>query len=330
MTKRHHLLLILFVLATTMPLFAEADPIKFRNGEDSLSGHYLLPEYGEPKAVILFVHGDGLLDYDAYGYYPLIWERLLNQGFAIFSWDKPGVGKSTGHWLAQTMQQRQQEVQSAITFIRNSYGYTGAQVGLLGFSQAGWVVPALANNNPDVGFIIGIGFAINWLEQSWYLTRTRLIQQGADSTEIKTARRAHIQEIMFLQQQPSYDLYLKKYANTTNRMTEDRYQFILKNLSVNASQDYVGLKQPTLLLLGEKDLNVDILNTKEVIEKVIAEQPNIQISIIKNATHSLLNADDFNEKVPGLLFWLKLIWQGENAVAQQFYTVLDEWLSLQE
>lgn len=328
MIKRHHLLLIVFVLATAMPLFAEADPVKFRNGEDSLSGHYLLPEKGEPKAVILFVHGDGPLDYDAHGYYPLIWKRLLNQGFAIFSWDKPGVGKSTGNWLAQTMQQRQQEVQSAITFIRNSYGYTGAQIGLLGFSQAGWVVPALANNNPDVGFIIGIGFAINWLEQSWYLTRTRLTQQGADSSEINAARRSHIKEIMFLAQQPSYDLYIKRYANTANRMTEDRYRFILKNFSVNATQDYIGLKQPMLLLLGEKDLNVDIFNTKEVLEKLISEQPKIQISIIKNATHSMLDADNFNEQIPGFSFWLKLILQGEKAVSPEFYRVLEDWLSL--
>jgi predicted esterase len=37
------------------------------------------------------------------------------------------------------MQQRQQEVQSAINFLQSSYGYSGEQIGLLGFSQAGWV-----------------------------------------------------------------------------------------------------------------------------------------------------------------------------------------------
>jgi alpha-beta hydrolase superfamily lysophospholipase len=331
MMKLQHQLLMLLVLATTMLSLAEANPVKFQNGEDSLSGHYFLPASGKARAVILFVHGDGPLKYDAHGYYPLIWKRLLNQGFAIFSWDKPGVGESTGNWLAQSMQQRQQEVQSAITFIRNRYGYTGTQVGLLGFSQAGWVVPALANNNPDVGFIIGIGFAIDWLEQSWYLTHTRLVQQRAHPREIKAAHASHIQEIIFLKQQPSYNMYLKKYDDRpTSLMTEERYRFILKNLNVNAAQDYIGLKQPMLLLLGEKDLNVDILNTQKVIEKLIVEQPNIQITTIKNATHSMLNADHFNKQIPGLLFWLKLVWKQERAVTPEFYMVLDEWLSLQE
>lgn len=327
MIKLQHQLCIILFLASTMVKVAEAEQVTFKNGDDSLSGHYLLPDSGKPKAVILFVHGDGPLEYDAHGYYPLIWERLLRQGFAIFSWDKPGVGDSTGNWLAQSMKQRQQEVQSAITFIRDNYGYSGSQVGLLGFSQAGWVVPALANNNPDIGFIIGVGFAIDWLEQSWYLTHTRLTQQEAHSSVIEAARASHLEEIKFLNQQPSYDLYLKKYGHTPDLMTEARYQFVLKNFKSNAAQDYIGLKQPLLLLLGDKDLNVDILNTKEVVGKLIGDQQSVQISIIKNATHGMLVAKSFNEQSPGLLFLLKLMWKGEHAVVPEFYIVLDEWLS---
>lgn len=330
MTKLQHYLLTVIFLALTIINTAEAKRVTFTNGEDSLSGHYLLPDRDKPRAVILFVHGDGPLKYDAHGYYPLIWRRLLNQGFAIFSWDKPGIGKSTGDWLTQSMQQRQQEVQSAINFLQSSYGYLGAQIGLLGFSQAGWVVPAIANNNPNIGFVIGIGFAINWLEQSWYLTHARLLKQGANSSEIEAAQALHSKEIKFLGQAPSYDLYRKTYGQKTDVMTEARYQFILKNLRVNATQDYIGLKQPMLLLLGDKDLNVNIWNTKSVVEKLIDSQQSIKISIIKNATHGMLNTKHFNEQKPGLLFLLKLMWKEEKAFSPEFYTVLDEWLSRQK
>jgi pimeloyl-ACP methyl ester carboxylesterase len=327
MIKLSHYLVIIIFLASTLINVAEAKQVTFKNGDDLLSGHYLLPDSGKPRAVILFVHGDGPLGYDAHGYYPLIWERLLRQGFAIFSWDKPGIGESTGNWLAQSMKQRQQEVQSAVTFIRDSYGYSGSQVGLLGFSQAGWVVPALANNNPDIGFIIGVGFAIDWLEQSWYLTRVRLTQQEADSSVVEAAYASHLEEINFLNQEPSYDLYLKKYGHTPDPMSEDRYQFVLKNFKADATHDYTGLKQPMLLLLGDKDLNVDILNTKEVVENLIDDQQSIQISVIKDATHGMLDAEHFNEQSPGLVFLLKLMWKGERAVAPEFYIKLDEWLS---
>jgi len=327
MIKSPHYLLIILCLASTITNAVEARSVTFKNGDDLLSGHYFLPESGKPKAVILFVHGDGPLEYDAHGYYPLIWEPLLRQGFAIFSWDKPGVGESTGNWLAQSMKQRQQEVQSAITYIRNSYGYSGSQVGLLGFSQAGWVVPALANNNPDIGFIIGVGFAINWLEQSWYLMHVRLTQRGAHSSEIEAAHVAHLKEIDFLYEEPNYELYLKKYGHNPDPMSEARFQFILKNFKANATEDYKGLKQPVLLLLGDKDLNVDIANTKEVVERLIGDQQSIQISIINNATHGMLDAKNFNEQSPGLSFLLKLMWKGKRAVIPEFYNVLDAWLN---
>lgn len=320
--------MVLFLIAT-MNSLAEGEQVTFLNGEDALSGHYILPNNVTPKGVILFVHGDGALEYDAHGYYPLIWQRLLRQGFAIFSWDKPGVGNSTGSWLAQSMKQRQQEVQAAVNFIRNNYGYSGDQIGLLGFSQAGWVVPAVANNNPDIGFVIGIGFAIDWLEQSWYLTQIRLIRQGVHSSEIDAAYALHLKEIKFLNQQSSHALYLKNFAHTTSPMTQARYQFILNNFRVNATKDYIGLKQPMLLLLGDKDLNVDIINTKAVIENLIDDQQSIQISVINNATHGMLDAKTFNEQTPGLAFLLKLLWKAEAAVAPEFYTVLDEWLSHQ-
>jgi alpha-beta hydrolase superfamily lysophospholipase len=329
MIKLYHHILMILILASTMINVADAKRITFQNAEDTISGHYLLPNNGKPRAIILFVHGDGPLEYDAHGYYPLIWKRLLEQGFTIFSWDKPGVGESTGDWLTQSMQQRQQEVQSAINFVQTSYEYSGAQTGLLGFSQAGWVVPAIANNNPSIGFVIGIGFAINWLEQSWYLTRAWLLKQEANASEIDAAHALHIKEINFLHQEPSYDLYLKKYGHKGDVMTEARYQFTLKNLSVDATDDYIELKQPMLLLLGDKDLNINIWNTKSVVEKLMDDEQSIQVSIIKNATHAMLNAKYFNEQTPGLSFLLKLMWQGEEAVAPEFYRVLDEWLRLQ-
>lgn len=83
------------------------------------------------------------------------------------------------------------------------------------------------------------------------------------------------------------------------------------------------------MLLGDKDLNVDIYNTKSVVEKLVDDQPNIQITIINNATHVMLDAEHFNQQSPDLAFLFKLIWKGEKAVAPEFNHVLDEWLSRQ-
>jgi hypothetical protein len=51
------------------------------------------------------------------------------------------------------------------------------------------------------------------------------------------------------------------------------------------------------------------LNTKEVVENLIEDQQSIQVSVIKNATHGMLDANHFNDQSPGLIFLLKLMWQ---------------------
>ena len=135
----------------------QAKTIFFNGAGNQLSAHYLAPKRSlTPKGVIVFVHGDGELTYDANGYYKPIWNRLRALGYGIFSWDKPGVGGSTGNWLEQSMVDRQAEVHDAIDYLQQTYGYQEKSIGLMGFSQAGWVVPAVASNNPNVGFVIGV------------------------------------------------------------------------------------------------------------------------------------------------------------------------------
>jgi pimeloyl-ACP methyl ester carboxylesterase len=99
-----------------------------------------------------------------------------------------------------------------------------------------------------------------------------------------------------------------------------------KNLQANAFDDYNSLDQPLLILLGDKDLNVDINETKESLSKLFRHRSNAQITIIPDASHGLLKAESFNQQVPGLRFWLKLMWAGESALAPDLPIVLNEWI----
>lgn len=304
-----------------------AEHISFKSAEHTLSGYYIKPDSkAQTKGVVLFVHGDGTLPYDAHGYYEPIWDQLLDAGYAVFSWDKLGVGGSSGDWLNQSMQDRQNEVLAAIDFVKNKYGYQSGYIGLMGFSQAGWVAPAVAKNNKDVGFLIGVGFAINWLDQSWYLTKMRLTQEQATQKEIDQAYKKHQKEAMFWTKSPTYQQYLKQFATDTDSMSKARFEFVKKNVLSDAQKDYQDLRQPTLILLGEKDLNVDVKNTWSVLNKVSNGHNNLAIRIIPNATHSLLKHSEFGTQNPGLYFLLKLIWYGDDAYSPAFFNELRGWI----
>ena len=69
------------------------------------------------------------------------------------------------------MKDRQIEVIAAIKAVQDKYNFTNTNTGLLGFSQAGWVVPAFGDDSL-VSFIIGTGFARNWINQGEYYSKT--------------------------------------------------------------------------------------------------------------------------------------------------------------
>ncbi|MGR6872402.1 alpha/beta hydrolase family protein [Pseudomonas sp. HK3] len=328
-SQLNHLLITLMLIACSS--FVQAKSIEehasFKHGEHRLAGYYKTPaNTGEIKGVVLFVAGDGEIPYDAYGYYDVIWQVILDAGYAVFSWDKPGVGDSTGSWLNQSMLDRQKEVKAAISFVKNTYDYQESDIGLMGFSQAGWVAPAFMKDNPDIGFMIGVGYAINWMDQSWYMTKTRLLEESASAAEIQLERKKHDQEMAFWASGPSYKTYLNEYAIDPEDLSEARFNFIKMNVRSDATEDYVGINKPILLLMGDKDANVSTENSYRVLTRLFSQSDNAVIKIIPNATHGLLRHPDFDQQNPGLYFLMKLYFYGESAYAPEFLDTLSNWL----
>jgi pimeloyl-ACP methyl ester carboxylesterase len=318
---RQFIFLGLFVCVLSPLSYAEE--VVFKNKTDVLVGQYLEPSNNKKaKAVILFVHGDGPMSYDAEGYYNFIWNALRAKGYAIFSWNKPNVGDSKGNWLNQSMKNRQDEVIAAVIVIQERYNFTAENTGLLGFSQAGWVIPHLANDSNNIGFIIGIGFARNWIDQGEYYTKVKHTLRGENKKEIDKAILDYKESIDFLKTSPSYREYLK--SKDPNPMSKDRFGFALKNLNSDATKDYEGIKIPSLFLWGVNDLNVKAIEEFNFFKN--RKNKFVTTKLISNANHGMLNSNLFKEQKIGLRDWIKIIWYEEEAFAPRFLSTLIFWL----
>lgn len=316
------MLTLIFFILLTSSTHISATELVFSSGNNKLTGHYLNNLNPDPpKGVILFVHGDGDLSYDAEGYYSIIWDQLRKHGYSIFSWDKSGVGHSSGHWLSQSMQDRQLEVISAIELIQKKYGFTPENTGLLGFSQAGWVVPKLAGSSKRIGFAIGIGFTQNWIDQGRYYTRIKHERRGDSEQQIQAAIEQYNDEIASFNSSP---MYSKQFAK--NGMSRERFAFVLRNYQSDAADDYQKISIPMLLLWGENDLNVDA--GKEFIRWTKNPNKNVTIKLIANATHVLLKSEYFDGQHISFYQWLKLNWLQQDALAPEFLPVLLDWLDI--
>lgn len=64
----------------------------------TLAGTLWLPESSRVAATVLMHPGSGPSDRDNDVFFPPIRKHLLHAGFAVCSFDKRGVGGSTGRW----------------------------------------------------------------------------------------------------------------------------------------------------------------------------------------------------------------------------------------
>ena len=112
---------------------------------------------------------------------------MLEAGFAVLSWDKPGVGKSGGDWPNYSMQDRANMLIHASNILKSRDAINPDVIGLWGISQAGWVMPLAITESDNSTFMISVSGAINWLQQGQYYMIKRLEAEGYRQDEITEA-----------------------------------------------------------------------------------------------------------------------------------------------
>ncbi|GAA0351291.1 hypothetical protein GCM10009092_14590 [Bowmanella denitrificans] len=301
--------------------------VRFHSKQDELYGTLILPTQGQgPFPVILFVHGDGALPFDAQGYYRPYWQALAQQGIAAFAWDKPGVGGSSGDWLAQSMQDRANEVLAAIDALKQHQDKVQAEhVGVIGFSQAGWVLPKLAPDQHKLQFMILVSTAINWEQQGQYHRQKRLENQQADVSLVTEA----------LQQNADYAQYQQLFSQHADKddklLDKSRYDFVRVNWQSDASQDLKALHLPVLAVFGQADLNVDINNSQTTYADIFSALPAqcYQAKVYPQATHSMTKANWLNQQSPGLATYALIQLTGQHFFVDGVLTDISQWAAQQ-
>ena len=127
--------LLLLSACARQPQPARVEEITFQSGEFTLVGELRTPAGTGPFPVVLFVHGSGQADRTMFGMYLPVMERMLRADYAVFSWDKPGYGESTGQ-LSDTLvyHQRAQIVLEAIEVMKAHPDIDPNRIGLWGIS----------------------------------------------------------------------------------------------------------------------------------------------------------------------------------------------------
>ncbi|MDT0013460.1 alpha/beta hydrolase family protein [Listeria cossartiae] len=244
------------------------------------------PKHDKPKGIIVFVHGDGAQEATQNGGYKPLMERFAKQGYISVSWDKLGVGKSSGNWLDQSMDDRANEVNQVIEWMKVKYPDSTTKIGLWGASQAGWVIPKVINANKDIDFSILAAPAINWMRQGEYNTGAQAKNAGATNKEITQAKQNFLTDSKLISKNKTYERY--KQNGGKEEMSSERYDFVRKNMTADATEDLTKVQAKLYLVLAEKDENVDSAETKDVYTQVV-KQASLEVQMISNVKHQMIN-----------------------------------------
>jgi len=92
--------------------------IIFAWGDVRLAGTLHLPASPPPHPAVVMLQGSGPADRDSGGYFPPIRDAFLSRGIATFSFDKPGIGGSSGDWRQYDLADRTGQALTAIAAMR--------------------------------------------------------------------------------------------------------------------------------------------------------------------------------------------------------------------
>ncbi|MGW7084721.1 alpha/beta hydrolase family protein [Streptomyces sp. NPDC054871] len=263
--------------------------VSIRHGGHTLNGVLATPKDGRKRhGLVVYVHGDGPVDATHEDGYKPMWEANAKAGYASLSWDKPGVAGAPGDWLGQSMDDRAEETAAAIAWARARPDIDGDRIGLWGASQAGWVLPKVAAKT-SVSFVIAVSPAINWRRQGRYNLLAELRADGASPARIKAEVAKSDTTRRLLDRRATFEEYVTAMGGDADGMTAERWGFISKNHTADATRDLRSLRGvPVLLALAGHDVNVDTADTERGYRKVLGADGSLTVDRYPDATHSFL------------------------------------------
>ena len=129
--------------------------VSFKNGDLLLSSLLLLPTGKGPFPVAVFIHGSGTSHRNS-PWYLTVAAHLQENGIAVLLPDKRGSEKSEGDWKKATFRDLAGDAAGAIAFIEGQTTFECSKIGVIGFSQGGWIAPIVAAENADVAFVVSM------------------------------------------------------------------------------------------------------------------------------------------------------------------------------
>lgn len=272
-----------------------------RNGEVELAGSVWLPS-GAPVATVLMHPGSGPSDRDNDVFFPPIREHLLANDVAVASFDKRGVGRSSGSWLDAGIEDQAGDAVACLEALQADESI-GGPIGLFGHSQGGWVVLDAAARCPDAGFVItSSGPGVTPERQERYATRLHMSRAGIAESEIEDVSRYYDRVVSLLRAGSSLDdarahvaeegfpAAFEALSLPVLPESEAEWRLLARLLDYDPRPALERIDVPVLALFGAEDPITPVAESVAVFRAAV-DPDLLQVEEFAGADHRLLTGD---------------------------------------
>ncbi len=159
------------------------EEVRFHNGGVTLAGTLFLPAGSISHPAVVIFHGSGPQARDA-----SMGHWFADQGIACLTYDKRGVGESTGDFQKVAFPALVDDGLAAILFLKTRADIDAHRIGVWGLSQGGWLGPLAASRSKDVAFVIAVsGPGVSPGEQMIFYYANQLRDRGLSEPQVAEA-----------------------------------------------------------------------------------------------------------------------------------------------
>lgn len=241
--------------------------VKFESQGITLAGSILEPE--KTLAAVVIVHGSDPVKREME-----FAKRLAKEGIAVFTYDKRGVGESGGVYVGPSVGTNNidtanlnllaQDANAAVKTFQTYLKDKKTPVGLVGFSQAGWIIPLAASKNPQIEFMVLFsGPTITTLEQ----LRFQFYTNGNNNF---------------------WENHTEADALEHTKNDPDKYQFTATDPKTSLNT----LSIPGLWLFGEKDIQIPVKLCIEQLNTLKAQGKPFEYTLFSKLGHNTSSGND--------------------------------------
>lgn len=303
------------MLAGTMigdaQLAANETEVRITSGGVTLAGTLRLPGGPGPHPGVVMVGGSGPADRHNDTLFPPIMDRLTGAGFAVLSYDKRGVGESSGSWLASSLDDFAADASRAVDVLREQAPVRS--VGLFGHSEGGWVVLRAASWRDDLTFVVtNAGPGTTPAEQDRYAIWTVLRADGVDDLDVEACLALYDQLVAAGRWGAGYReaaalLDVSPATGVLGRygfeLDEPTWEFLKRKQDHDPVPDLHLLRCPHLALFGGADPLVPVVDSIAIFAEAAcrpdrAARYELTVRVFPGADHRIQLGGDF---APGYL-----------------------------